>query len=103
MKTGFKRILIGLVVLVVVAVVGLAIFLLTFDPNAYKYKLEELVQERYHRTLAIDGEIELSLFPRIGLAVQDVALSEVNSTDTFAYIESKTGRASGRERVCQYV
>ena len=65
MKTWFKRILIGLVVLVVVAVVGLAIFLLTFDPNAYKYKLEELVQQRYHRTLTIDGEIELSLFRRL--------------------------------------
>ncbi|PTX04333.1 AsmA family protein [Achromobacter mucicolens] len=88
MKTWFKRILIGLVVLVVVAVVGLAIFLLTFDPNAYKYKLEELVQERYQRTLTIDGEIELSLFPRIGLSVQGVSLSEPNSTDTFASIES---------------
>lgn len=88
MKTWFKRILIGLVVLVVVAVVGLAIFLLTFDPNAYKYKLEELVQERYHRSLTIDGEIELSLFPRIGLSVQGVSLSEPNSTDIFASIES---------------
>lgn len=88
MKTWFKRILIGLVVLVVVAVVGLAIFLLTFDPNAYKYKLEELVQERYQRTLTIDGEIELSLFPRIGLYVQGVSLSEPNSTDTFASIQS---------------
>jgi AsmA protein len=88
MKTWFKRILIGLVVLVVVAVVGLAIFLLTFDPNAYKYKLEELVQQRYHRTLTIDGEIELSLFPRIGLSVQGVSLSEPNSTETFASIDS---------------
>src|SRR5690606_37207962 len=66
----------------------LAIFLLTFDPNAYEYKLEEIVQERYHRTLAIDGDIELSLFPRIGLAVQGVSLSEVNSSETFASIES---------------
>ena len=88
MKTWFKRILIGLVVLVVVAVVGLAIFLLTFDPNAYKYKLEELVQQRYHRTLTIDGEIELSLFPRIGLSVQGVSLSEPNSSETFASIDS---------------
>ncbi|MGE8615021.1 MAG: AsmA family protein [Achromobacter veterisilvae] len=88
MKTWFKRILIGLVVLVVVAVVGLAIFLLTFDPNAYKYKLEELVQQRYHRTLTIDGEIELSLFPRIGLSVQGVSLSEPDSAETFASIES---------------
>lgn len=88
MKTWFKRILIGLVVLVVVAVVGLAIFLLTFDPNAYKYKLEELVQQRYQRTLTIDGEIELSLFPRIGLSVQGVSLSEPNSSETFASIDS---------------
>ncbi|RAP63083.1 cell envelope biogenesis protein AsmA [Achromobacter sp. HZ01] len=88
MKTWFKRILIGLVVLVVVAVVGLAIFLLTFDPNAYKYKLEELVQQRYQRTLTIDGEIELSLFPRIGLSVQGVSLSEPNSSEIFASIDS---------------
>ncbi|MVW71722.1 AsmA family protein [Bordetella sp. 15P40C-2] len=88
MKTWFKRIVIGLVVLVIVAVVGLAIFLLTFDPNAYKYKLEELVQERYHRTLAIEGDVELSLFPRIGLSVQGVSLSEVDSPDIFASIES---------------
>ncbi|OZI71635.1 AsmA family protein [Bordetella genomosp. 12] len=88
MKTWFKRILIGLVVLVLVAVVGAAIFLLTFDPNAYKYKLEELVQERYQRTLTIDGEIELSLFPRIGLSVQGVSLSETKSPETFASIDS---------------
>ncbi len=88
MKTWFKRILIGLVVLVLVAVVGLAIFLLTFDPNAYKYKLEEIVQERYHRTLTIDGAIELSLFPRIGLSVQGVSLSEPNSKETFVSIDS---------------
>ena len=80
MKNWIKRILIGLVVVVVVAVVGLAIFLLTFDPNAYKYKLAELVQDRYQRTLTIDGDIELSLFPRLGLSLQDVSLSEVGST-----------------------
>jgi AsmA protein len=88
MKTWIKRILIGLVVVVVAAVVGLAIFLLTFDPNAYKYKLEELIQARYHRTLTIDGEIQLSLFPRIGLALQNVSLSEPDSTDKFASMAS---------------
>ncbi|SPU51547.1 AsmA family protein [Bordetella trematum] len=88
MKTWFKRILIGLVVLVLVAIVGLAIFLLTFDPNAYKYKLEELVQERYQRTLTIDGPIEMSLFPRLGLSAQGVSLSEVDSDQAFASIDS---------------
>lgn len=78
----------GLVVVLIVALVGAAIFLLTFDPNAYKNRLEQLVYERYHRTLSIDGDIELSLFPRIGLAVQDVSLSDRNSDVIFASIDS---------------
>src|SRR5690606_25673372 len=88
MKFWFKRILISIVVVFLVAVVGIAIFLLTFDPNAYKNKLEEIVYNRYQRTLSIKGDIELSLFPRIGLSVQGVSLSDRNSTDTFASIDS---------------
>jgi len=88
MKVGFKRVLIGLALVVAIALGGLAIFLLTFDPNAYKGKFEELVYERYHRTLSIDGDIELSMFPRIGLSVQNVSLSNRDSQDTFASIDS---------------
>lgn len=88
MKFWFKRVLISIVVVFLVAVVGIAIFLLTFDPNAYKSKLEEIVYNRYQRTLAIKGDIELSLFPRIGLSVQGVSLSDRNSTDTFASLDS---------------
>lgn len=87
MKKWFKRGLIALVALVIVTVVGAAIFLLTFDPNAYKSKLENLVQERYGRTLTIAGNIELSLFPRIGLSIQDAALSEPRSEQRFASIQ----------------
>src|SRR5690606_7214011 len=88
MKVWLKRVLISLVVLAIVALVGIAIFLLTFDPNAYKNKLEEVVYDRYQRTLSIKGDIELSLFPRIGLSVTDVALSNRDSKDTFASIDS---------------
>jgi AsmA protein len=88
MKTWIKRILIGLAIVVIAAIAGLAVFLLTFDPNAYKYKLEELVQQRYHRTLTIDGDIEMSLFPRIGLTLQGVSLSEPGNADIFASIDS---------------
>jgi AsmA protein len=88
MKVWLKRVLFSLVVVVIVALVGIAIFLLTFDPNAYKSKLEEIVYNRYQRTLAINGDIQLSLFPRIGLSVQDVSLSNRNSTDAFASIDS---------------
>lgn len=88
MKVWLKRVLISLVVVVIVALVGIAIFLLTFDPNAYKSKLEEIVYNRYQRTLAIKGDIQLSLFPRIGLSVQDVSLSNRNSTEAFASVDS---------------
>ena len=88
MKQWIKRILISLVVVAVVAVVGVAIFLLTFDPNAYKYKLAEVIENRYDRTLSIDGPIELSLFPRIGLSLQDASLSEQGSTEQFASIKN---------------
>ncbi|WP_353154190.1 AsmA family protein [Pollutimonas bauzanensis] len=88
MKVWLKRVLISLVVVFLVALVGIAIFLLTFDPNAYKSKLEEIVYNRYQRTLAIKGDIELSLFPRIGLSVQGVSLSDRNSTDTFASLDT---------------
>ncbi|MCQ9615349.1 AsmA family protein [Paenalcaligenes niemegkensis] len=88
MKVWFKRGLFSLVGLFIVALVGAAIFLLTFDPNAYKNKLEEIVYERYQRKLTINGDIELSLFPRIGLAVDSVALSDRFSDDPFASIES---------------
>lgn len=88
MKVWLKRVLFSLVVVVIAAVVGIAIFLLTFDPNAYKNKLEEVVYNRYHRTLSINGDIELSLFPRIGLSVQDVSLSNRDSDDLFASIDS---------------
>lgn len=88
MKVWLKRVLIGLVVAFLVALVGVAIFLLTFDPNAYKNKLEEIVYDRYGRTLTIDGDIELSLFPRIGLSVQKVSLSDRGNSDLFASMDS---------------
>src|SRR5690554_7084989 len=88
MKVWLTRILIGLVVAFLVALVGIAVFLLTFDPNAYKTKLQEIVYARYERTLLIDGEIELSLFPRIGLSVQNVSLSDRGNSDLFASIDS---------------
>ncbi len=88
MKVWLKRVLIGLVVLMLFAFVGAAVFLLTFDPNAYKHKIESIVQERYNRTMVIEGDLELSLFPRIGLSVRKISLSEPNSTTTFASLDS---------------
>lgn len=88
MKKWFKRGLFALVFLVIVTLVGAAIFLLTFDPNAYKAKVEQVVYEHYQRHLSIDGDIELSLFPRIGLSVEQVSLTDKDSEAVFASMDS---------------
>lgn len=88
MKKWFKRGIFTVVTLLIVTLVGVAVFLLTFDPNAYKERVEQIVYERYQRQLKINGEIELSLFPRIGLSVADVSLSDRNSEQTFAAVDS---------------
>lgn len=75
----------GLVVLLLAAV---AFILATFDPNSYKPLLIETVQKERQRTLAIPGPISLTLFPRLGVKVGAVTLSERNSAERFASIES---------------
>ncbi|CAM3642608.1 AsmA domain-containing protein [Bordetella sputigena] len=88
MKTWTKRISIGVAVVLALAVAAVAVFLLTFDPNAYKDRLQAWVQERYHRTLTIEGDIDATLFPSLGLTLQGVSLSEPNSSETFASMET---------------
>lgn len=88
MKIGFKRVLIGLLTLIVLALAGVAVFLTTLDPNTYKSKIQDWAYEHYQRTLTIDGDLQLSLFPRIALAAQDVHLSDRESDAPFVSVES---------------
>lgn len=88
MSKWIKRIIFAVITLLILSIVGIAVFFLTFDPNAYKDKLQEFVYERYERHLEIQGDIQLSLFPRIGLAVQGVQLSERGSEVPFAAVDN---------------
>jgi AsmA protein len=81
---ALKFIGIGAAVLAALFIAVAAIVAATFDPNAYKPQLVQLVKEKYGRTLAIDGAIGLKFFPRIGASVDGVMLSEPNSTVPFA-------------------
>ena len=65
-----------LLTLVLLALAGVAIFALTFDPNRYKDDVERLVKERTGRTLALNGPLELAFWPSLGAKVADVTLSE---------------------------
>lgn len=83
-----KRGAIVLAALVVLAALGLAALVAFIDPNDYKPMLQQAVKQRYDRNLAIDGELRLSIFPRLGLEINGVSLSEPGSTQTFAAMDS---------------
>ncbi len=57
-------------------VLALAIIAATFDPNDYKSTVIDLVQAKTGRTLAVPGQLKLTLFPRLGAQLGKVSLSE---------------------------
>ncbi len=61
----------GAVVLVIVAAVLAALLI---DPNDYRDDIEALVERRTGRSLAIEGELDVSVFPWLGLEIGEVSL-----------------------------
>ncbi|GAA5232492.1 AsmA family protein [Verticiella sediminum] len=87
-----RRLLIAVGVLVLLAGIGIAALFLLVDPNDYKATLQDAVKEQYGRTLVIDGDIRLSLVPRLGLEISGISLSEPQSNQVFAVLD--TARAA---------
>src|SRR5713226_5779162 len=74
----------GVVALVLLAI---AVVVATFDPNKYKPELAAAVKDKKGRTLALEGNLRLTVFPSIGVAVGKASLSEPNSSRIFARID----------------
>jgi AsmA protein len=68
--------LLGLLGILLLLVVIVGVYLaVTFDPNAYKDRIEDKVAEITGRELSLAGSIELTLFPSLGLRLEDVRLA----------------------------
>ncbi|MFM2060290.1 MAG: hypothetical protein RLY71_4675 [Pseudomonadota bacterium] len=88
MKKTLKVALLTLGGLLALVAAGIAYLLFGFDPNDYKALAIERVQQDYHRTLAIPGRIELSIWPVLGVKLGAVSLSERdNAQAEFASIQ----------------
>src|SRR5438477_7531956 len=74
--------------LVVLLVLGGAIFAMTFDPNRYKGQIESLVKEKTGRTLSLKGNLELAFWPALGAKVNGVTLSEHGSDQQFLALDT---------------
>src|SRR5882762_7667554 len=81
----------GIVALIVLVI---AIVAATFDPNKYKPEIAAAVKDKTGRTLAIEGNLGLSFFPSIGIAVGKTSLSEPAGSGIFArFDEAKVSLA----------
>lgn len=87
MPVWLRRSLIALAVLLGLAVAAAAWLVASFDPNRYKGLLIDWMREHKSRTLAIDGPISLSVFPRLEVSLRDVRLSEHKKPAEFASLK----------------
>lgn len=81
MKTLIK-ILLGLIAILVVLIIAAVIILpQVIDPNDYKEQISTLVKEKTGRTLSIEGDITLSVFPWLGVSTGKLTLSQPAGID----------------------
>ncbi|HEY3074754.1 MAG TPA: AsmA family protein [Burkholderiales bacterium] len=77
--------------LLVLLVLGVAVFAMTFDPNRYKGQIETLVKDKTGRTLKLSGDLQLAFWPALGAKVNGVSLSERASDQQFLALDSAHG------------
>lgn len=87
MTKPLKILVIVLSAIVLIIGLGIAYLSFVFDPNQFKAQLIELVKEKKHRTLVIDGNIQLNFFPKLGVSLEKIRLSEFESPTQFAHLD----------------
>ncbi len=85
---ALKYLLYGAGGLVLLAVLALAAAMLIVDGAFVKNRLERMMKEEKQRTLRIEGEPKLSLFPKLALSLGKTTLSERASDKEFLSLES---------------
>ena len=83
-----KTILYIVLALVVILIAAIAYIASTFNPNDYKQQVIDLVKKEKQRDLKLDGDISLTFWPKVGANLGKIAISEQNSSDLFASVES---------------
>lgn len=78
------------VVVIVLAIGGIMMFI---NPNQFKPQITELVQKNANVILTIDGDIEWTFYPWLGLKVQNISVASPN-TPTVSLANIKLAQAS---------
>lgn len=76
MARVLKWILIAVAALVVLLIAAVVAVVVLVDPNAYKGQIAQAVEQRTGRTLTIEGDLDLTFFPWLGLKLGQAQLSD---------------------------
>ena len=83
--------IIGVVALFVVATIAISLF---FDPNDYRDRIAEEARRETGRELLIEGDLELSVFPRFGIDVGRTALGNAPGFGSEPFMSFEEARLS---------
>ena len=88
MNKLIKYALYGIIGIIVLVLMVAGYFAATFNPNDYKDEIIKLVKDKKERNLHIDGDIKLTFWPKIGADLGKLSLSEHQSDEEFASVNS---------------
>jgi AsmA protein len=82
--------IIGIIIaaLLVIVAAGIAFVMAKFDASFIKAEVTKVVQEKKQRSLKIDGPLELTFWPNLGVRVGKLSLSEHKSATEFLALDS---------------
>jgi AsmA protein len=83
-----KYALYALIAFILLLIVAVGFIATTFNPNDYKQQIIDIVKSKKERTLTIDGDISLAYWPKLGVNLGKLAISEHQSDQEFASINS---------------
>ncbi len=94
MQKIIRYIVIGLIAGITFLVTIVAIFVAVFDANAYKQDLTELVREATGRELQFHGDVDLTIFPVLGMKLGAMSFSNAEGFGALAMIKVKEASIS---------
>lgn len=87
MKKYWKYVLLtggGLLAIVIILIIIIA---LTINPNGFKPQIVDFVKQKKQRTLILQGDIKMTFFPRLGLDLGQLSVSEHQAKNVFAAMD----------------
>ena len=78
----------ALVVLIVAAIIYVLVFV---DPNQFKDELKTIAKDKANVTLRMDGDIDWSIYPRVGLSLENFGVALGNDPELMSFSKAEFG------------